>query len=127
SCPQGVHAEPSARNVECSVRSDVRGRKVRLHPLAQKRAESSSPAGSALAQTKASPGRRRAMNIYLVEQLARERVAEARAWAAQHGLVQDFAPARRSIRVTFGHALIRVGYWVAGREQRRTHAGQVTA
>jgi len=67
------------------------------------------------------------MNIYLEEQLARDRVAEARAWAAQHGLVQDFAPARRPIRVTLGHALIRMGHWVTGREQSHTHAGPVTA
>ena len=67
------------------------------------------------------------MNIYLEEQLARDRVAEARAWAAQHGLVQDFAPARRPIRVTLGHALIRVGHWVVGRERRHTHARRVNA
>jgi hypothetical protein len=64
------------------------------------------------------------MNIYLEEQLARDRVTEARAWAAQRGLVQHFAPARRPIRVTLGDALIRVGHWVAG---RHTHARRVTA
>ena len=67
------------------------------------------------------------MNIYLVEQLARERVAEARAWAAQRGLVQDFAPARRPIRVTLGHSLIRAGHWLVGSEQRNTHARRVSA
>jgi hypothetical protein len=67
------------------------------------------------------------MNIYLVEQLARERVAEARAWAAQDGLVQDLVPARRPIRVTLGLALIRAGHWLAGREQRNTRARRVTA
>ena len=67
------------------------------------------------------------MNIYLEEQLARDRLAEARALAAQLALVQDFAPARRPIRVTLGRALIRVGHWVAGRAQSHTHAKRVTA
>lgn len=66
------------------------------------------------------------MNTYLDELIARERIAEARALAAQLSLVQDFATARRPIRVTLGHALIRVGYWVAGREQR-PRARRVTA
>lgn len=66
------------------------------------------------------------MNAYLDEHIARERIAEARAYAAQLALVQDCAPARRPIRVTLGHALIRMGHWVTGREQSQTHAGQVT-
>lgn len=64
------------------------------------------------------------MNIYLEEQLTRDRVSEAQALAAQLALVRDFARPRRPIRVTLGHALIRVGHWVAG---RHTHARRVTA
>ena len=67
------------------------------------------------------------MNTYLDEHIAKARIAEARAAAAQLSLVRDFATARRPIRVTLGHALIRVGHWVAGREQRHTHPGRVTA
>ena len=66
------------------------------------------------------------MNTYLDEHTAKERIAEARAAAAQLRLVRDFATARHPIRVTLGHALIRAGQWVAGREQRHTHAGGVT-
>jgi hypothetical protein len=66
------------------------------------------------------------MNIYLDEHIARERIAEARAWAAQHALARAAAPARRWVRVAFGHALIRVGQWVAGREPRPSHARRVT-
>ncbi|MGH3118096.1 MAG: hypothetical protein ACRDQ2_13485 [Gaiellales bacterium] len=67
------------------------------------------------------------MNTHLDEHIARERIAEARAYAAQIALIQDLAPARRPIRVTLGHALIRVGHWVAGRGRRHAHAGRATA
>ena len=66
------------------------------------------------------------MNIYLEEQIVRERIADARALAAQLALVRDVAPPRRWIRMAFGHALIRIGHWVAGQEQRHSHARRVT-
>jgi hypothetical protein len=67
------------------------------------------------------------MNVHLEEHMVRERIDEALAMAAQHALVQSLAPVRRPIRVAVGHALIRVGHWVAGREPRRSHTRRVTA
>jgi hypothetical protein len=59
------------------------------------------------------------MNMYLDEQLARDRLDEARAIAARQMLASRFQPARRPVRVTVGLALIRAGHWVAGRAPRR--------
>ena len=67
------------------------------------------------------------MNTYLDEHIARERIAEARAAAAQLSLVRHFASVRRPMREILGHALIRLGHWVAGRAQRHTRARRVTA
>jgi hypothetical protein len=55
------------------------------------------------------------MNTHLHEQLVRERLDEARAMAAQLALLRKLRPARRSVRVAVGFALIKVGHWVAGR------------
>ena len=66
------------------------------------------------------------MNIYLEELIARERIADARAQAAQLALIQGLSPAPRRIRVAFGRALIRIGHWVAGPEPRHSHARRVT-
>lgn len=55
------------------------------------------------------------MNTHLHEQLVRERLDEARATAAQLALLRKLRPARRSVRVVVGFALIKVGHWVAGR------------
>ena len=62
------------------------------------------------------------MNVYVEEQLAWERVAEARAMAAREALVRALQPVSRPLRVVLGLALIRVGHWLAGRQPRR--AGQ---
>jgi hypothetical protein len=67
-----------------------------------------------------------AMNAYLDELIARERIADARAQAAQLALVQGLSPAPRRIRMAFGRALIRVGHWVAGREAGHSHPRRVT-
>lgn len=66
------------------------------------------------------------MNAYLDELIARERIADARAQAAQLALVQGLSPAPRRIRMAFGRALIRVGHWVAGREAGHSHPRRVT-
>ena len=58
------------------------------------------------------------MNTHLHEQLVRERLDEARATAAQLALLRKLRPARRSVRVAVGFALIKVGHWVAGRAPR---------
>ena len=62
------------------------------------------------------------MNMYLQEQLVRDRLDEARAMAARHAVVRSLRPARRPVRVTLGLTLIRAGHWLAGRAPRR--AGQ---
>jgi len=62
------------------------------------------------------------MNSQMEVQLAREKLEEARAAAAQRALLRDLRPARRPVRVAVGHALIKVGHWVAGRAPRRAGA-----
>ena len=58
------------------------------------------------------------MNSQLEEQVARQRLEEARAEAARWALVRSLRPARRPVRVVLGHALIKAGRWVAGRAPR---------
>ena len=62
------------------------------------------------------------MNPQLEEQVARQKLDEARAEAARWALVRSLRPARRPIRVTVGLALIKAGHWVAGRAPRRVEA-----
>jgi len=62
------------------------------------------------------------MNPQLVEQVARQRLEEARAEAARWALLRQLRPAPRPVRVAVGLALIKLGHWVAGRAPRR--AGQ---
>jgi len=62
------------------------------------------------------------MNPQMEEQVARQRLDEARAEAARWALLRQLRPARRPPRVALGFALIKVGHWVAGRAPRR--AGQ---
>jgi hypothetical protein len=59
------------------------------------------------------------MNPQLEEQVARQRLEEARAEAAHRALLRSLRPARRPMRVTVGLALIKAGHWVAGRAPRR--------
>lgn len=59
------------------------------------------------------------MNVYLEEQLVRDRLDEARATAAQAACVRASRPLGRPMRVALGLALIRAGHWVAGRAPRR--------
>ncbi|MEX2223025.1 MAG: hypothetical protein WEG40_14630 [Candidatus Rokuibacteriota bacterium] len=58
------------------------------------------------------------MNTHLHEQLAKERLDEARATAAHLALLRKLQPARPPVRVAVGFALIKVGRWVAGRAPR---------
>jgi hypothetical protein len=62
------------------------------------------------------------MNPQMEEQVARQRLDEARAEAARWALLRQLRPARHPVRVALGFALIKVGHWVAGRAPRR--AGQ---
>ena len=68
------------------------------------------------------------MNTYLHEQIARDRLDDARAMAARSALVRALGPVRRPVRVALGLALIRVGHWIAGRAPRRAaHPRRATA
>ena len=68
------------------------------------------------------------MNVFLDEQLVRERLEEARAMAAQLALIRGLRPVPGPVRVALGLALIRVGHWVAGRAPRRAgEPSRVTA
>mgnify|MGYP003581271765 CR=1 FL=1 len=62
------------------------------------------------------------MNPQLEEQVARQRLDEARAEAAHRALLRSLRPARRPVRVMVGHALIKAGHWVGGRRPRRVPA-----
>ena len=62
------------------------------------------------------------MNQQMEEQVARQRLEEARAEAARWALIRQLRPARKPMRVVVGFALIKIGHWVAGRAPRR--AGQ---
>ena len=62
------------------------------------------------------------MNPQMEEQVARQRLEEARAEAARWALIRQLPPARKPMRVVVGFALIKIGHWVAGRAPRR--AGQ---
>ena len=54
------------------------------------------------------------MNYYLAEQIAKDRMHEARAMAAQARLMGSTPPAPAPLRVALGLALIRVGRSLAG-------------
>ena len=55
------------------------------------------------------------VNLYVLEALSRDRLAELRAGAAAHGLARGVVPPRRQLRVGVGLALIRLGTWALGR------------
>ena len=54
------------------------------------------------------------MNLYASEVIARHHLAELRAEAARHVLARSLAPARPPLRVSVGHALIRMGTRLLG-------------
>ena len=59
------------------------------------------------------------MNFYLAEQIAKDRMVEARAMAAQARLMGSTPSAPAPLRVALGLALIRVGRSLAGQAARR--------
>ena len=61
------------------------------------------------------------MNVYSVEWLARERLADARARMAREVWLQALRPPRRPWRVTLGLALIGLGRRIVGDRARRGH------
>ena len=60
------------------------------------------------------------MNVYLAEQIAKDRLREARDMAAVARLMGDIRPAPATLRVTLGLALIRLGRSLAGRATKGT-------
>ena len=54
------------------------------------------------------------VNLYALEALTRDRLAELRAGAELHGQIHGAVAIRRPLRVTFGLTLIRVGIWALG-------------
>ena len=54
------------------------------------------------------------MNYYLAEQIAKDRMNEARAMATQARLMGSTLPAPDPLRVVLGLALIRIGRSLAG-------------
>jgi hypothetical protein len=55
------------------------------------------------------------VNLYVLEALSRDRLAELRAGAAAHGLARAAVPLRRRLRSGVGRALIRLGTWALDR------------
>ena len=60
------------------------------------------------------------INYYLAEQIAKDRLTEARAIAAQARLMGSARPTPDPLRVALGLALIRVGRSLAGQAVKNT-------
>ena len=67
------------------------------------------------------------MNYHIAEQIARDRLREARQIAAQANLIKDLPRNGESLRVTVGLGLIRVGRWLAGPAAKRQTGRRATA
>jgi hypothetical protein len=68
------------------------------------------------------------INYYLAEQIAKDRLTEARAMATQMRLMRSTRRIPDPLRVALGLALIRVGRSLAGRAVKNaTGPGRVTA
>jgi hypothetical protein len=62
------------------------------------------------------------MNYHLAELMAKDRLREARAIAAQASLLRGVHPTTEPLRVTVGLGLIRIGRWMAGQAAKQ-HTG----
>ena len=60
------------------------------------------------------------LNYYLAEQIAKDRLSEARAMAAQGRLMDKARIVPEPLRVTLGLALIRLGRSLAGQAPKST-------
>jgi len=67
------------------------------------------------------------MNYHIAEQIARDRLREARQIAAQANLIKDLPDNSEPIRVTVELGLIRMGRWLAGPAAKRQTARRITA
>lgn len=59
------------------------------------------------------------MNTHLDWLVAKQRIEDARAFAARERLIAALQPTRSPLRATLGLALIKAGRWVAGEAPRR--------
>ena len=55
------------------------------------------------------------MDLYWMEWLARERLDQARAWAARQALIREALSDRPGLRLRLGGLLIRLGTWLRDR------------
>ena len=67
------------------------------------------------------------MSYYLAEQMARERLREARQIAAKANLLRDLGNQSEPLRVTLGLGLIKMGRWMAGRAAKGQTSRRATA
>jgi hypothetical protein len=67
------------------------------------------------------------MNYHIAEQIARDRLREARQIATQANLIKDLPRNGEPLRVTVGLGLIRMGRWLAGPAAKRQTGRQATA
>ena len=67
------------------------------------------------------------MNYHIAEQIARDRLREARQIAAQANLIKDLPRNGEPLRVTVGLGLIRMGRWLAGPAAKRPTGRRATA
>ncbi len=67
------------------------------------------------------------MNYHLAEQMARERLREARQLAAQANLLRDLGNQSEPLRVTVGLGLIKMGRWMAGQAAKGQTSRRATA
>ena len=67
------------------------------------------------------------MNYHIAEQIARDRLREARQIAAQANLIKDLPRNGEPLRVTVGLGLIRMGRWLAGSAAKRQTGRRATA
>jgi len=59
------------------------------------------------------------MNLYALEVMARQQIAERHAGAALYELARAATTPRRPLRIAVGLALIRLGTWALGSTHRR--------
>jgi len=67
------------------------------------------------------------MNYHVAEQIARDRLREARQIAANANLIKDLPRNGEPLRVTVGLGLIRMGRWLAGPAAKRQTGRRATA
>jgi len=62
------------------------------------------------------------MNLHVEGEMARQRLAEARDWAAREACLRRVRGEHQPLRVRIGLGLVRLGRWVAGTGDPARHA-----